>query len=462
LDASLKAFAREVGHDERVVDVRKAWVDLGRFQSLFRAVQERIDTEESELFHKIVKNFNLIPEDQESWRFELVELWRMFHENDPTRGRYGSSTGILDEQQMLNVIRHSGYVQHIPRHMSRLMTVGNLLSKHLRLDRTMGFTNFLEVCKALREFGRERLRRIVEHEMKSTGKPGVIDRSEVKGVLIHAEVITAEDAETWEIQAEIEDCSLDGAGALSREDVVVLAQRIGMKMQVIQHETEKQYMESVGWTMDNMVEFRRAFDMFDDDMSDFLDEQELVRAMELLKGSYSQSAQETALIFMALGIDVNYHVQVDFLTFLRMIKMLEHSEARRSLGGKLGFDQDSVEKMSRLHQKLSHGRKFVESGVPTSRVEQVMRRSMGVYLSKAQLSEIMEKSSENKGSLHFPGFLKLMKSFETALRDNFQDCLEELLQSNGEGAQTGLDKEPDTQVAVKPASRRGSLEAHIA
>jgi Ca2+-binding EF-hand superfamily protein len=428
-DEALKTLAREIGHDERVLPVHRTWLDLERFRSLYRIVQERYDVEQSELFQRISKQHSLSQEDQETWRHELIELWRQFHENDPYRCRFGSPSGSLDDQQIAAVLRHSGYLQYIPRHMSKPLTVSNLVNKAVRSDRTLGFPQFLEVCHALREFDRERLRRLID--IHASGRSGVITRHELPDLLVNCGVVADDAVCNWEVAAEIEDCGLGGSGSLSREDVVVLSQRISLKPRAVHRELERQYMVAVGWSAERVAECRRAFEQFDENMSDSLTESELFKAFEVGKGRYAPLVRDLDVAFLALNLDTSVEVRVDFLTFMRMMKMLDESEARRGMAAMLGFGDETSDKAIGIYQKLSDQNGFSNSGLPRAMVEQAMLGllAQSQWIPKVQQAELQVLLGQEPATVDFGGLLRFMKALQGMIGDDdsFEECMEDIL-----------------------------------
>merc|ERR1712228_813800 len=116
----------------------------------------------------------------------------------------------------------------------------------------------------------------------------------------------------------------------------MLCQRMSARLRILQRERERAYVLAAGWTEQHFGEFRSAFQALDEDMSEFLDRDELMKAVDLLKDRYWQSSGNMSQILVVLGFDSTTEVQegikVDFLTFLRMLKMLDDGENRRQQG----------------------------------------------------------------------------------------------------------------------------------
>ncbi|CAK0873695.1 unnamed protein product, partial [Prorocentrum cordatum] len=139
-----------------------------------------------------------------------------------------------------------------------------------------------------------------------------------------------------------------------------------------QRELERQYMVAVGWSAERVAECRRAFEQFDESMGDVLTESELLKPRRA-RGRYAPLVRDLDVAFLALSLDTSVEVRVDFLTFMRIMKMLDESEARRGMAGMLGFGDESSDRIIGIYQKLSDQHGFSAAGLPRSVVEQASR-----------------------------------------------------------------------------------------
>ncbi|CAK0873693.1 unnamed protein product, partial [Prorocentrum cordatum] len=235
-----------------------------------------------------------------------------------------------------------------------------------------------QVCLALRELDRERLRRLIDTH--ATGRSGVIDRHELPELLVKCGVVADDVVRSWEVAAEIEDAGSQlevqrarchrplvarGRGHFEPEDAARSA---------AQRELERQYMVAVGWSAERVAECRRAFEQFDESMGDVLTESELLKPRRA-RGRYAPLVRDLDVAFLALSLDTSVEVRVDFLTFMRIMKMLDESEARRGMAGMLGFGDESSDRIIGIYQKLSDQHGFSAAGLPRSVVEQASRPS---------------------------------------------------------------------------------------
>jgi len=414
------AHAAGAGDSDSVMNSRAtARLDMEQFCEFVRILEEHMDRAQLEEFAGVAREHNLSPKEEEIWRHDLVDFHRMFHEYDPCSGCYGSSTGSLDEAQVIVVLRESGYMPKTRQKQNALVEV---LQKVKRQDATIGFTEFLSVVHRLREMDRERLRRIVDTRVPD--RSGVVATSDVTELLHDCGIEPRNPAEHGEIAALVEDFQETGSGALAREEVVVLCQRIAAKLRVMRHERERQYVLSVGWTEQHFCEFRTAFQVFDEDMSEVLERDELMKAVELLKGHYWQSTQNINLMFVALGIDPNKEIRVNFLTFLRLLKMLDESEARRQQGAAAGFGRERTDKLFSCFQALEP-----ESNGTVHRdtLARAVTGATARWIAKVQIDEVHRALGQEPMQVEFAGFLRSMKVVEALVEADLEECIDDMI-----------------------------------
>jgi len=428
-------YAYQTGGRDELSRPQRPTLDADKFVAFVRILQEYTDREDVAKFELVVKQYGLGNEDEEHWHYDLVELYEMFHEYDPCSGKYGSRSGSLDEQQVITVLRESGYM---PKTRSRQATAGSMIRTGLRADGTMGFQGFLNIMHTLREWDRERLRKAIDTNLPD--RSGVISWADLPGLLPDCGVAPKTPDERAVVHALMEDCTHSGSGLLAREEVVILCQRIAARMRLMQHERERQYVLSAGWTKQHFSEFRGAFQIFDEDMSEVLERDELMKAVELLKGHYWQSDQNINLMFVALGIDPNKDIKVNFLTFLRMLKMLDESEALRQQGAEIGFGRDRSDKLFSCFQALEP--ESAAAGNRTVKRDTLYQKLSGgilQFISKVQVAEVLRVLSEEPAQVEFPAFLRIMKLLEGQAEGNFEDMVDCILTYQGGAMLADLD-----------------------
>merc|ERR1712176_344886 len=190
----------------------------------------------------------------------------------------------------------------------------------------------------------------------------------------------------------------------------------------MQHERERQYVVSAGWSEGHFAEFRKAFWSFDEDFSEVLERDELMKAVELLRGSYWQSMSNMNLMLVALGIDPTKEIHVNFLMFLRMLKMLDESESRRQQGQLLGFSQERTDTLYTVFQALEP-----ESDGTVGRplLEHIFCQVLH-YLPKLHMEDFMRMLLQEPLQVEFNSFLRLMKAIDSFQEVDFDACLQDM------------------------------------
>ncbi|CAE8605837.1 unnamed protein product, partial [Polarella glacialis] len=165
---------------------------------------------------------------------------------------------------VITVLRESGYM---PKVQSRQLAVKQMIQQLMRQNGTLGFQEFMKIMNFLRELDRDRLRKVIDDH--SDGDC-VVAAKEVGAFLRVCNVLGKGMTERPDLKALLGDS--DGRRFLGREDVVILCQRVAAQLRVTQHERERQYVLSAGgWNESHFVEFRKSFQLFDDDMSEVLE-----------------------------------------------------------------------------------------------------------------------------------------------------------------------------------------------
>jgi Ca2+-binding EF-hand superfamily protein len=399
---------------------KKAVLDEEGFISFVAILQERTERDTIVQLYRIAQRHGLSNEERDSWQFELVNLNKMFHEYDPCSGKYGSATGLLSEQQFFTVLRESGYM---PKSRPKQQMLGELINKVQHTSGTFGFHDFLRVMTVLREFDRERLRKMFDTRC---GVPnGTLNRTDIGHLLEDCGIVPKSADERAECEALLEDIDDEGSGRAEVEEFVMLCQRMNAQLRILQHERERAYVLAAGWTEHHFHEFRNAFQAFDEDMSEILERDELMKAVDLLKDRYWQSSGNMNQILVVLGIDsskevfgVPEDVKVNFLTFLRMLKMLDDGENRRQQGASLGFTRERTDYFYGVYQQMDAD-SCTHAGLKRDVLEKAVQTTCRTHGTKkpAQL-EIMLQISVEPTFVPFAGFLRIMKCIEGVVVDS--------------------------------------------
>jgi Ca2+-binding EF-hand superfamily protein len=427
-DEAIRLFSqeydRELHYNSRGVDMldREAFV---KFVAFFQERTERVHVLQ---FQTIAKKFEMDAKEQEKWRYDLVGFYNMFHDYDPCSGKFGSASGKLNEQQVVTVVRESGYM---PKTSTGQARTAYMIQEFLKHEGTIGFLDFLRIMERLREPDRDRLRRSFE-QFCQPGL-GILMLSNIHEALADAGISPKNSHEKAEVEVLIEDVDEDGSNAIRCEDFVVMCQRIAARLRVMQRERERQYVLSAGWNEQTFIELRDAFQVFDEDMSEVLEKDELMKAVELLKGQYWQSSTNINLMFMAIGIDPSKEIKVNFLTFLKMLKILDESENRRQQGAAVGFSRDRTDELYSAFQAIQPESSDALPTVSRHVLEQVLT-DVSPNMPKVQQGqqnelEVIRVLSQEPMQVEFNAFLRVMKVMEGIVGDTlaFEGCIRDIL-----------------------------------
>eukprot|EP00435_Cladocopium_sp_Y103_P029354 s3772_g7.t1 len=153
LKAALKGFAQKTGRSEKLLSAGLATLDEDAFAEFVCLQQELAEQERVSRLEDLVSRLALSDEEQE--RHDLVKWHLRFHEYNPSRGYWGSSSGFVQESQVLLLFRDSGLV---PKSQARVVQMRSMLQHHLRPDGTISFPDFLKVVNFLKELEKDKAR----------------------------------------------------------------------------------------------------------------------------------------------------------------------------------------------------------------------------------------------------------------------------------------------------------------
>jgi len=411
---SLLAYSRARGRGETLpAGFKKTVLNLENFVLFVNILCERYERDYMMQWHRLSQRFGLPAQEKESWKHDLVSMHSMFHDYDPCSGKYGSASGALREAQAIKVIRESGYMPKLrPKQTALTATVHEKLGP----DGTLGFKEFLQIMHQLRELDRERLRRAFD--IRCGVANGTLPQHEATTLLEDCGCVPRTADEKAELEAILVDIDDEGAEVLSSEDFVSLCQRMTAQMRVFQHERERQFILGAGWSEKGFAEFHHAFNVFDEDMSEVLERDELMKAVELLKGQYWQSSGNMNMMLMALGIDPHRDINVNFLTFLRMLKMLDESETRRQQGEAVGYKRDITDLLFTSYQALEP----LSEGLTKATFQNALMVGCRNYKG-AQLQESLNQLQSEPAQVEFTSFLRVIKVLEALIENDFDEFI---------------------------------------
>eukprot|EP00927_Polykrikos_kofoidii_P047139 TRINITY_DN41228_c0_g1_i1.p1 TRINITY_DN41228_c0_g1~~TRINITY_DN41228_c0_g1_i1.p1 ORF type:complete len:993 (-),score=178.17 TRINITY_DN41228_c0_g1_i1:170-3148(-) len=410
-------FHHSRGRNQMPIGFKKMQLDEQDFIDFFPILQEKADRANAADFSSLAKSHDFSAEERQFWKHDLVNLHNMFHEYDPWSGKYGSPTGLLSDQQIMIVIRESGYMPEQRHKQSALVA---MVQELLREDGMLSFKEFIRIMYSLKEFDQDRWRRAFKTRCGVAN--GALRRREVLLLLFECGVVlsTADDEATCE--AALVDANAINSDALSCDKFVVFGQLTAARLRGMQRERERQFVSSAGWSDQQFQEYRNAFQTYDEDISEFLKRSELMKAIELLKGRPCwQSSAHIKVALTAAGIHpTKQEIKVNFLMFLQIIKMLEENESCFQDAMVFGYDRDRVDRFFGVYQDLD------PSSASTGLSRDLFMKALVVACRKlqgAQLQECVQILNSEPANIDFNSFLRILKVFEPLVKGDFENFL---------------------------------------
>lgn len=302
-------------------------LDMESFGGLIRLLQERTERERKERGRQIAGAYALTPEVIEAWEHSLVNMHEAF-------SIYQERS--LPPSQVLTVVRECGLM---PRNSNLSMLMLNVREE---ADESgfLDFIAFLRLASKLREQERQYLLKIFDkHDYNRSGGLTLI---EIHHALAECGVKPRTHHEADELHALIDEFDEDCSGDVDREEFIKLCQFVADKLIRIQREVERQQSVKYGWTEKHFEELRQAFVSFDLDMSEFLEGDEVAKAIDLLQRAHSR--EDLNAVLLELGFDARQEPKskVCFLDFLKIMKALEEREGQRILAKRLAFSDEMM------------------------------------------------------------------------------------------------------------------------
>jgi len=437
LKAALKGFAQKTGRSEKLLSVGLGLMDEEDFVDFVCLQQELVEQERISKFQDLVTRLSLSEEEQEVWKHDLVSWHMRFHEYNPSRGYWGHVSGFVHEQQVLLLLRDSGL---LPKSQPKIFQMKAMLQSMLRGDGTLSFHDFLKMVSHLKELEKDKLGKIVD----DTDQNCCVPAKEVSTFFRACGFLSKAQSERMEVQDLLDQGDGRGSKFLGRGAIIELCIRLHTLLKVTALERERQYvLNAGGWTEHDYIEFKRAFHRFDEDMSDVLEREELVQAMDLLRGSAWRALSSVNLMLAACGVDSEKEVKVNLMSFLRLLKLVDEVETRHNLGISMGFSSERTDGLYSAFQALDpegHG------SVPKSTLAKALRRATAKWCNETQLGEALGLLGSHSAPVVFQGFLKVVKALENVVEGDMEECLDDISawENSLEEEDEGIPEEPGT------------------
>jgi len=382
----------DAGYSVRTCDL----LDIDKYLALVHLLQERTERENLDRTKKIALAHNLVEEEQQLLQHNLVDLADSFD-------RFATD-GQLSSSQVVNAIRDSGVV---PRSRGGIASIQDALQLECSMsnDEMVDFQKFLRVVQRLVVHDRFWLLKIFEKH--DSQRRGALSLAEAHTALVtDCGIVLRTSEEASNIAASIEEFDEDCSGAVGRDEFLELCRFVFQRVHKIQREVERQHAARYGWNDEQIEELRSAFILLDENNSETLEHNEVVGAIDVLQRS---SREDVRTLFVELGLDP-YHKDtlVDFLKFLRMMKILDDRETHRQIGARLGLKEDVICSLRASFQELHPNSDFV---VPREVIVKVLGNDPKL-VDKKRLVNIQRELSSQPAMMGFEAYMRVMKNLD--------------------------------------------------
>lgn len=412
---ALTTLAEQTGRSAKIFRSKTAALDVDGFVQLATILQELVDRESIRKFRELSLQLGLADEEQERWRCDLVAVHEVFHKYD--KASHGTSKDALALRQVINVLRECGFMPKsaqrqaaLRAHIAQVESPGGLLS----------FKDFLAVLLPIRDADRERIRKVLD----SRGKH-VVPTNEVLDVLLMHNLAPQAFLRQPLATDLLHESDSRGSGFFSRDEIVLLSQKVSLTARVIQAEKERQFFLSTGWTERHYLELRTVFQVFDEDFNEYLDHKELLKVVLMLKGrAINEGILHLESVLADLGIDTSREVKVNFFTFVQILKAIDDSETRHHITAFVGLSRETVD---RLLDSFRNREPEHEGCVARETVAKILAKVMRDHVAMPKIREIMGHIlGSNSLPVRFPQFLLVVRSLKMFADGDFDHCLRQV------------------------------------
>eukprot|EP00930_Biecheleria_cincta_P053661 TRINITY_DN3926_c0_g1_i2.p1 TRINITY_DN3926_c0_g1~~TRINITY_DN3926_c0_g1_i2.p1 ORF type:complete len:476 (-),score=113.53 TRINITY_DN3926_c0_g1_i2:39-1256(-) len=249
----------------------------------------------------------------QEFRSQLLSLYSCFKEMDD------DNSGSLDTPEVLNLLQLFGCLSRA-MDSDKKNRVRRMVDRQLAMSPTksLRFAEFVRIIKKLRQLEMQEKTDAVETLFNQTDKDksGELSIKEICGILSALDMQPRSFSEQGAIAQLIEEADEDGSGQLDMKELLFLVQRIGERMIELRRQEEYQAALALGFTLENVNEFRRVFDILDVSGDGFLGVSEVWNAISMLKWKVN----DAKFARIMEDVDEDSSGQLDFTEFLTMLR----------------------------------------------------------------------------------------------------------------------------------------------
>jgi len=291
---------------------------------LLPLLQERWKRSRFERAREIAKAYELERDVQELWDLEIIDIQEAYDRFS------GNSTRMLDPSQLQDLVRFS----NVFRMRRGLMQNVALLQMTLPGAKMIDFPRMLHILSTARRQELTSSKDIFELHCQSDSQG--LSLMACQRALRDLEIDPRSEAEAEEITSLIDEFDEDGSGEVEMEEFCRLVDFVSSRLRKLRRDAEMYQAFQHGWTEDDYQELRHAFMLFDEDMSNLLDLDEIVKAVQCIRKAW----MEEEVVELLEDIGLNPRKGIDFFGFLDLMKAIEGFDMQRDEAMSVGIAED--------------------------------------------------------------------------------------------------------------------------
>mmetsp|Transcript_63890 Transcript_63890/g.152376 ORF Transcript_63890/g.152376 Transcript_63890/m.152376 type:complete len:835 (-) Transcript_63890:237-2741(-) len=285
---------------------------LEHFCAVSCLVEERSERDGVELFKQLAIENGLDEKEQQAWKYALVRLRKAVDGN-----------AIMDADEVIVSLRKLALVPHIKGIAATLpLTIRSEAGR----EGTVTFGALIRIVLKLWEAERQPMEDLfVRHD---TAGKGALTVNEMQQALSDYGVVSRDDDEAAYILKCLEEFDEVGAKEVDRDEFTSCCHFIAWRLNWRRCEKERREAMLFGWTDEQYEDVRSAFLAIDEDMSDLLDREELVKALAMINPN---TRMDTFSVFPAIGLNpAAEDLQIHLGEFLKLMMHLDLKEQSKN------------------------------------------------------------------------------------------------------------------------------------
>mmetsp|Transcript_43639 Transcript_43639/g.100673 ORF Transcript_43639/g.100673 Transcript_43639/m.100673 type:complete len:849 (+) Transcript_43639:118-2664(+) len=282
-----------------------------KFCQILDLVQEREERENLETFKQLAIQYGIAESAQEGWRPMLAELQK-------AHGEAVKAAGLSEVPQVIALLRKMALV---PRTKGISGTLPLTIRSIERISSSEGMSlgGLVRVVNKLWEDERQLIDGIFSKH--DTAGKGSLTLTEMLLALADYGVEKRNDDEGDFIVRCLEEFDDVGAKEVEKEDFGACCHHVTWRLSWRRHEKVKREALEFGWTEDQFDDAQAAFMAIDEDMSEYLDREEIFKALAMINPGVRMDAFS---VFPAIGLNPSAaDLQIHFGEFLKLMMHLD-------------------------------------------------------------------------------------------------------------------------------------------